>query len=54
MPLVFDTGVNWYPNRYLRIFLDWQHSQFGSPIRIGPDRTASSMELFWIRTQLFY
>lgn len=52
--LVLDTGVNWYPNRYLRVFLDWQHSRFGSPVQIGPGRQTHSVDLFWVRTQLYY
>jgi phosphate-selective porin OprO/OprP len=52
--LVFDTGVNWYVNRFVRVFLDWQHSEFGSPVRVGANRFASSTEMFWIRTQLYY
>ena len=26
-----DVGMNWYLNFYTRVFLDWQHSEFGSP-----------------------
>ena len=52
--VVCDTGVNWYPNRYVRFFLDWQYSQFGKPVRIGPDRMTRSINLFWIRSQIYY
>jgi phosphate-selective porin OprO/OprP len=52
--LVLDTGVNWYLNRYVRVFLDWQHSEFGSPVRVGENRFTNSADLFWLRTQLYY
>lgn len=28
----FLAGVNWYPNRYLRLMVDYQHSRFDDPI----------------------
>jgi len=37
--LVLDNGVNWYLNRYVRVFLDWQHSEFVP--RSGSGRTGS-------------
>ncbi len=51
---VTDVGVNWYVNRYVRIFLDWQHSHYGSPVQVGPGRLTKSSDLFWVRTQLYY
>ena len=52
--LVFDTGVSWYPNRYTRFTAEWQHSAFGSPVQVGPTRFTDSLELFWVRAQLYY
>jgi len=46
--------VNWYLNRYVRVFLDWQHSEFGSPVRVGENRFTNTADLFWVRTQLYY
>lgn len=51
---VVDTGANWYLNRYVRLFLDWQYAHFGSPIQIGPGRFTNSTNMFWVRTQLYY
>ncbi len=51
---VLDLGANWYLNQYLRIFLDWQHAEFGSPVQIGSDKLVRSSNLFWFRTQLYY
>ncbi len=52
---VFDTGANWYLNKYLRVFLDWQLSEFGSPIQISPGgRKTNSMNIYWFRTQVWF
>ncbi len=51
---VLDLGVNWYLNRYVRIFLDWQHAEFGSPVSLGPGKFVRSTNLFWLRTQMYY
>jgi phosphate-selective porin OprO/OprP len=49
-----DVGVNWYLNFYTRVFLDWQHSEFGDPVLIAPNRFGPTRDLFWIRFQLFF
>jgi phosphate-selective porin OprO and OprP len=51
---VLDIGVNWFLSRYVRIWLDWQYSRFGSPVQVGPNRFTNSENLYWVRTQLFY
>jgi len=53
---VTDVGVNWYWNRYLKWTLDWQHSAFGSPVLINEDKGkfANSLDLFWLRCQVYY
>ena len=30
-----DVGVNWYLNFYTKLYLDWQHSEFGDPVVTG-------------------
>ncbi len=52
--LVLDNGVNWYLNRYVRIFLDWQHAEFASPVGAIPGSRTSSQNLYWFRTQIYY
>jgi phosphate-selective porin OprO/OprP len=51
---VIDTGVNWYMNRFVRIFMDWQHAEFGSPVSLGGGRFTNSTNMFWLRSQLYY
>jgi phosphate-selective porin OprO and OprP len=52
--MVFDNGVNWYMNRFVRISFDWQHSAFGSRVSLGGGRFENSADMFWLRTQIFY
>jgi phosphate-selective porin OprO/OprP len=52
--LVLDNGVNWYMNRFVRVFLDWQHAEFGSRVQLSANRFTNSTDMFWLRTQLYY
>ena len=49
-------GVNWYLNRYVKVYLDWQHTEFGDPVifRRQPDQKQLTNELFWLRMQLYF
>jgi phosphate-selective porin OprO/OprP len=50
-----NLGVNWYLNRYLKVYLDWQHSEFGSPVFYSPpDRKQIANEMVWLRLQLYF
>ncbi|WP_422930446.1 porin [Singulisphaera sp. PoT] len=50
-----DVGFNWYLNKYIKIYFDWEHAAFGSPIyyRPGPLRQITS-DLFWLRSQVYF
>ncbi len=49
-----DIGLNWYLNFYTRVFLDWQHSEFGNPVVLGTNRLGAARELYWMRFQVFF
>lgn len=51
-----DLGLNWYLTRYLKIYFDWQHSSYATPVLLNPfqDRFSRSNNLFWIRGQLYF
>ncbi|MFO0892023.1 MAG: porin [Isosphaeraceae bacterium] len=49
-----DLGLNWYMNEYVKIYLDWQHSEFGSPTLYAPGRLQQTSDLFWIRGQIYF
>ena len=50
-----DAGVNWYLNRWVKVYFDWEHAMFGQPVlyRQGPDLQKTS-DLFWLRLQVYY
>lgn len=48
-------GINWHPNRFVKIYLDWQHSEFGDPIFYAlPNRKQLTNEMLWLRFQLYF
>jgi len=49
-----DVGFNWYPNRYLKFYFDWQHAVFGSPVQFRPGASQLTSDLFWLRMQLYF
>jgi phosphate-selective porin OprO/OprP len=50
-----DLGVNWYPNRWIKFYADWQHAAYGSPVLINPRGVFSrSSDLFWLRCQFYF
>ena len=32
---MIDLGLNWYPNRWVKFYIDWQHAAFGSPVLVN-------------------
>jgi phosphate-selective porin OprO/OprP len=53
---ITDIGLNWYPNRFIKIYLDWQHAYFADPVLLNPNSglRARGNDLFWIRAQLWF
>ena len=51
-----DIGVNWYPNRFTKFYLDWQHASYGQPVLINEDTDTFSVynDLAWLRCQLYF
>ena len=49
-----DVGFNWYLNRNIKFYFDWQHSEFGNPVVIGPNHFGPTRDLFWLRFQVFF
>jgi phosphate-selective porin OprO and OprP len=49
-----DVGVNWYLNKFVKIYFDWEHAMFGSPVFSGPGHFQKSNNLFWLRTQVYF
>ena len=50
-----DLGMNWYLNYYTKIYFDWQHAFYGSPVTTGSsNKFMSTTDLFWLRFQVFF
>lgn len=49
-----DVGVNWYLNKYTKIYFDWQHCLYGQPVSMEPGHPHSVNDLFWLRTQIYF
>jgi phosphate-selective porin OprO/OprP len=49
-----DVGLNWYLNRFLKIYFDWEHAMFATPVFYNTGRFQKSNDLFWIRCQVFF
>jgi phosphate-selective porin OprO/OprP len=49
-----DVGVNWYLSQFVKIYFDWEHSMFGSPVFSTGGQFRRSDDQFWIRTQLYF
>ncbi len=51
-----DLGWNWYANRFVKFYFDWQLSLYDDPVLIVPEtgeRTKRN-NLFWLRGQIFF
>lgn len=51
---VIDAGFNWYLNKYMKVYFDWQHSIFNQPVTYRPGGWQKTSDLFWLRFQLFF
>jgi phosphate-selective porin OprO and OprP len=51
---LIDVGANWYLNQFVKVYLDWEHAMFGSPVFSNTGNFQKSSDLFWIRTQLYF
>jgi phosphate-selective porin OprO and OprP len=53
---MIDLGVNWYPNRWVKFYFDWQHAAYGSPVLVNEARSlfGRSSDLFWVRCQVYF
>ena len=49
-----DIGLNWYLNFYTRIYLDWQHAEYGNQISVAPGKFTSFTDIYWLRFQVFF
>jgi phosphate-selective porin OprO/OprP len=50
-----DVGFNWYMNKFVKLYFDWEHAMFAQPVffRPGPGLTKTN-DLFWLRCQVYF
>lgn len=51
---LLDVGVNWYLTQQLKVYLGWQHSAFGSPVLLDPNRYQLTNDMYWVRFQIYF
>ena len=49
-----DVGFNWYLNRFLKVYFDWEHAMFGSPVFSNTGSFQRSNDLYWLRLQAYF
>lgn len=51
-----DIGFNWYLNRWVKFYFDWQHAAYAQPVLINEDTGAVSKynDLYWLRCQVYF
>lgn len=49
-----DVGLNWYLNKFLKVYGDWEHVMFATPVFSNTGRFQKANDLFWIRCQIFF
>jgi phosphate-selective porin OprO/OprP len=56
---LIDVGLNWYLNKFVKIYFDWEHAIFGSPVFAATSLSGRTSfqtvnDLFWVRFQFYY
>lgn len=51
-----DLGFNWYPTRWVKVYTEWQHAAYGSPVLVNEAKGifSRSADLFWVRCQVYF
>jgi len=49
-----DVGLNWYLNRFVKIYFDWEYAIFGQPVYYSPEHFSKTNGTFWLRFQVYH
>jgi phosphate-selective porin OprO/OprP len=49
-----DVGLNWYLNKFVKVYFDWERAIFANPVTSGNGHSVTSNDLFWVRTQIYF
>lgn len=51
---MIDVGFNWYLNKFIKIYFDWEHAMFAQPVYYRPGGLQKTSDLFWCRFQVYF
>ena len=49
-----DVGFNWYWNKFVKVYFDWEHAMFGTPVFYNTGRFQSVNDMYWLRFQIYF
>lgn len=50
-----DVGFNWYMNKFIKLYFDWEHAMFARPVYYSPGPgLQKTSDLFWLRAQVYF
>ncbi len=49
-----ELGLNWYWNKYVKVYTFWLHGDFGDPVTYRPGERQKSADMFWSRFQIYF
>ena len=47
-------GMNWWPNKYIRVSFDWVYDKFNNPIPLTGGNPVDRYNIFWTRVAMFF
>ena len=50
---VVDVGLNWYLNKFVKVYFDWEHAMFGQAVYASPGVWQKTNDLFWLRLAIY-
>ena len=51
---LLDVGVNWYLNKFVKVYFDWEYAMFDQPVYYSPGHFTKTNSLFWLRLQAWF
>jgi phosphate-selective porin OprO and OprP len=49
-----DVGMNWYLNKFIKIYFDWELAIYGQPVYYSPGQLSRTNNSFWARFQFYF
>lgn len=51
---LIDVGCNWYLNKFVKVYVGWEHAMFATPVYSATGTFQRSTDLFRLRTQIYF